>query len=72
MDLLNWVLSYNYCTFEDKAYLQIEGTAMGTPVATSYANIFLYGIEHKLLTKYKPTNYKRHIDDIFAIYDDKI
>jgi hypothetical protein len=55
MDLLNWVLSYNYCTFEDKAYLQIEGTAMGTPVATSYANIFLYGIEHKLLTKYKPT-----------------
>ena len=72
MDLLHWVLSYNYCTFEDKTYLQIEGTAMGTPVATSYANIFLYGIEHKLLTKYKPTYYKRYIDDIFAIYDDKI
>ena len=46
MSLLRWVLTHNYCTFQDRIYLQVEGTAMGTPVATTYANIFLYGIEH--------------------------
>ena len=70
MDLLKWVLlTHNYCTFQDIIYLQIEGTAMGTPVATSYANIFLYGIEHDILNTYKPAYYKRHIDDIFAIFE---
>ena len=69
MDLLKWVLTHNYCTFQDIIYLQIEGTAMGTPVATSYANIFLYGIEHDILKTYKPAYYKRYIDDIFAIFE---
>ena len=47
-------------------------TAMGTPVATSYANIFLYGIECDVIEKHKPCYYKRYIDDIFAIYPSKI
>ena len=72
MDLLYWVLLNNFCTFNNKTYLQIKGTAMGTPVATSYANIFLFGIECDVIEKHKPYYYKRHIDDIFAIYPSKM
>lgn len=68
MSLLHWVLTNNYCTFQNNIYLQIEGTAMGTPVATTYANIFLYGIETQILPTNRPLYYKRYIDDIFAIY----
>ena len=72
MDLLHWVLLNNFCTFNSKTYLQIKGTDMGTPVAPSYANIFLYGIECDVIAKHKPVYYKRYIDDIFAIFHSKI
>jgi hypothetical protein len=72
MDLLYWVLTNNYCEFNEHIYLQIKGTAMGTPVATSYANIFLYGIERDVIQKHEPVYYKRYIDDIFAIYNSPI
>jgi hypothetical protein len=36
-DLLAWVLSNNYFSFGNDYYLQINGTAMGTPVAVAYA-----------------------------------
>ena len=69
MDLLHWVLTNNYCIYDGQVYLQIKGTAMGTPVAVSYANIFLYGIETKILAKTQYTYYKRFIDDVFSIWD---
>ena len=69
MNLLHWVLTNNYCTFNDKVYLQTKGTAMGTPVAVTYANIFLYGIESPILSKLHYTYYKRYIDDVFSIWD---
>jgi hypothetical protein len=39
MSLLRCVPTHYYCTFQDRIYLQIEGTAIGTPVATTYARI---------------------------------
>ena len=68
MELLRWVLKHNYCSFNNKTYLQKKGTAMGTPTAVVYSNIFLYGIEKKLLPLYKPLYYTRYIDDIYAIF----
>ena len=58
----------------DKFYLQINGTAMGTPTAPSYANIFLADIENKMLAEYyenykiKPLIWLRYLDDIFTIW----
>jgi hypothetical protein len=69
LDLLHWVLTNNYCIFQTKTYLQLKGTAMGTPTATSYANLFLYGVERALVSRHKPSYYRRYIDDIFAIFD---
>ena len=68
MDLLHWVLTENYCTFDKTIYHQIKGTAMGTPTAVSYSNIFLYGIESPILLKYGHSYYIRYIDDVFSIF----
>jgi hypothetical protein len=72
LDLLHWVLTSNYCTFEDKIFLQIQGTAMGTPVAVTFANIFLYYLEMPILRDIDirfgtRIYYRRYIDDIFAV-----
>ena len=68
MDLLHWVLTENYCIFDEVIYHQIKGTAMGTPTAVSYSNIFLYGIEAPILLKYGHSYYTRYIDDVFSIF----
>ena len=67
--LLTWVLKNNYCIFDNTIYLQIKGTAMGTPVAVVYSNLFIFGIEEPLLQEINTQYYTRYIDDIFAIFD---
>lgn len=70
LSLLRLVLHCNNFTFEDKHYLQTGGTAMGTKVAPSYANIFMGELESKMLhtAPYKTHLYLRYIDDIFIIW----
>ena len=69
-DLLGIVLEHNYFQFADKMYHQVQGTAMGTKMAPSYANIFMAELEEKLLDNYptKPLVWKRYIDDILCIW----
>ena len=45
--LTRWVLFNNYLEFNGKLYLQICGTAMGTPCAVVFACIFMGTIERK-------------------------
>ena len=70
IELLTWVLTNNYCTFNKLIYHQIRGTAMGTPVAVTYANIFLYHLEIPIIRRLQQTQpflyYRRYIDDIFC------
>ena len=47
--LLQHVLHMNNFQFNGENYLQIGGTAMGTRVAPSYANLFMARLEEKLL-----------------------
>lgn len=70
--LLNLVLKYNHFEFEDKHYLQISGTAMGTKMAPNYANIFMASLEIPFLANsaVKPIFYKRFLDDIFFVWAD--
>ena len=51
-------------------YLQIHGTAMGTKMAPSYANLFLGYFEAKALENapFQPHTWFRYIDDIFMIW----
>jgi hypothetical protein len=73
LELSNWVLNNMYLRFEDKYYLQTEGTAMGTPFAVVYAIIYLHYHESIVLSKlrFKPIYFKRFIDDIFLIVQSK-
>ena len=54
-------------------YLQTHGTAMGTKVAVSFANIFMSAIETEIInrSKIKPLEWKRYIDDVFSLWDTK-
>lgn len=59
-------------TFDDKFYKQKFGTAMGTPMAPSIANIFMYWLESSLLGKCiweeSQETWKRYIDDIILFW----
>ena len=70
--LLKFILENNYFTFNDKFYLQIHRTAIGTPFAPNYANIFMTEIENQILHNaghYKTSLlWKRFIDDIIIIW----
>ena len=41
IELLEVVLTNNYFNFNGKHYHQLSGTAMGTKLAPSYANLFM-------------------------------
>jgi hypothetical protein len=77
LDLAFWVLSHNYIEFGDRRYLQIKGTAMGTPFAVAFACIHLTVLEEETFTKIRkdlpspPLLYYRYIDDIFAVFTNR-
>ena len=74
--LTQWVLNNNYLQFGDLVFLQIQGTAMGTPAAVCIAVIYLGMLEKKVINTLinegfsPPLLFKRYIDDIFAIFKD--
>ena len=65
-DLICIILTMNNFTFNSKYYLQKHGTAMGTRMAPSYANLFLGKFE--LTPSHQPYLWLRFIDDIFMIW----
>jgi hypothetical protein len=74
IDFLQLVLKYNIFEFNKNLYQQEIGTAMGTRVAPTVANIFMSEIDNKIQKFAKEENlefihfYKRYIDDILVIW----
>ena len=74
MTLIRLVLECNAFEFDKKFFLQLFGTAMGTRMAPTYANIFMGCHEASLLEncpdhlKGYIFSYKRYIDDILIIW----
>jgi hypothetical protein len=68
--LLEYTLMMNNFDFNGKHYLQVGGTAMGTRVAPSFANIFMADFESKWVYSYpqQPSLWLRYIDDIFMVW----
>ena len=56
-ELLLLVLKCNNFEFNEKHYLQIQGTAIGTKLAPSYANVFMGQLENRLLMSVPLTPY---------------
>ena len=70
VDFTELVLKNNNFEFDNKHYVQKLGTAIGTRMAPSYANIFMDRLERQLISQaeIKPHTWWRFIDDIFIIW----
>ena len=80
MESITIVLKENTFHFDNKLYKQIQGTAMGTKMAPTYATLVLGYLEKKLYLKFE-TQFgtedkeefvqalKRYLDDCFAIWN---
>jgi hypothetical protein len=69
MSALEIVMTNNIFQFGDTYWIQLNGTAMGTPPAVTYATLYFAPHENWLLRKYPELKfYKRYIDDIIGIW----
>ena len=62
--------------FNGKCYDQIDGVAMGSPLAPVLANIFMRNFEEKAFENcpidiVKPSFYRRYVDDSFLLFKDQ-
>ena len=64
------ILTMNNFSFNNEQLLQVHGTAMGTCMATSFANLFMGRFEQQAIENapFKPPVWKRFIDDGFMIW----
>ena len=72
IQLLNLATLDTHFFFNDSVYEQIDGVAMGSPLAPTLANIFLNHMEHKYLSPTNnliPSYYKRYVDDTFLLFN---
>ena len=73
-EILTTILKSNCFRFLNRFFHQITGTAMGTPMAPGYANLFMGKVEKGLLKQYeeetglRPTIWLRFLDDIFFVW----
>ena len=73
-DIILFILRSNTLKFKEKYFHQVKGTAMGTPMAVNFANLFMSKFETELLENFykdqgiKPLSWIRYIDDIFFIW----
>ena len=68
--MLDFVLENNFFTFNNRNYLQIEGTAIGSRLGRNYACTYMGAWEGVLLSKCeeKPLLFVRYVDDIFGVW----
>ena len=72
--LFLFATSQTHFIFNSKFYNQIDGVAMGSPLAPVLANIFMGFHKSKWLNEYnlnKPKFYLRYVHDILAAFDKK-
>lgn len=73
MELTEFILKSNYFMFNNKFYLQTQGTSMGSPFAPNYANLYMGLWEERNIFNNNPffdniLLYKRFIDDILVVF----
>ena len=70
--LFNFATCETHFLFKGKFYDQVDGVAMGSPLAPALANLFMSHYEKKWLSNYdgvSPSYYTRYVDDIFLVFN---
>ncbi|XP_045535441.1 uncharacterized protein LOC123721261 [Papilio machaon] len=69
ISLIEFCLKSGYFLWRGDFYLQVDGVAMGSPIAPVVANIFMEHFEKEALNSapVKPRYWLRYVDDVFAI-----
>ncbi len=70
-EMLRIILSGNTFQFAGRTFKQIKGIAMGTPVAPTWANLFMGKLETDALSRWQgtlPLLWLRYIDDVFTLF----
>ncbi len=71
--LLIFILGNCYCSFEEKAYLQLQGIPMGDNASVSLANVYCNAyLDNAIGTHPKVENFSRYIDDLIFIWNSDI
>jgi hypothetical protein len=74
--ILNTILSQNYCQFEESFYQPEKGVAMGSPISSIVAEIYLQYYEQRLvkhcLENKRILSYYRYVDDILIIFHSRL
>ena len=70
LQLTELIMKNNFFEFGDTYWLQLEGCAMGTPMATTYATLYFAWKELYLVPMFSDelALLKRYIDDIYGIW----
>lgn len=70
LQMMDAVLENNNFSFNNKQYIQTEGTAIGSKLGRNYACVYMGDWERILLEQcnVQPLFYVRYIDDIFGIW----
>ena len=73
-DLMRMILTMNNFEFDNNHFIQLHGTAMGTRMATAYANLCMGDLEEKLLAQFplKPYLWWRYIFMVWTHGEDKL
>ena len=72
--LFSFATSQTNFLFNGKMYDQIDGVAMGSPLAPVLANLFLGHYENIWLNKYQGPSlhfYRRYVDDTFCLFNNE-
>ena len=73
--LLTLSVKSSFFLFNGVYYKQIDGVAMGSPLAPTLANLFLTHYEGRWLDnfpiQFRPRYYRRYVDDVFLMFERK-
>ena len=71
-ELLTWARSESLILFDQEVYKQHDGVAMGSPLRTALASVFLFYHENiwlqNCLSEFTPVIYRRYVEDTFLLF----